>query len=688
MPKSKLFSGTVLLAAMVVATSGAVARPTPMVTPDDGKVVQLSHPYSHSSDQPRRDDDDFMTFRWMVSADGGESWSAMMGAGNTGMLEVNRDGDTVSAWGAASYDFGAVVDGDNHLHFAAVLDAFGVGDLNPLNRRNGVYDVRCSPDGAQVSYNLIAEEAAGMDFTWSDCGINAAGDIYVLWVNIANDAAEFLVSKSTDDGANWSQPFRIASGIDVTGGQISVLPYPHMTPHVDDDFFYVIYQTPGAAGWDHHVLKVPAALEGNVETMHPGATSAIYFSYYVPAVNAIDMDPATGDVYFAVVNPGANGVTIGNLTGGNWAPNAIAGVGRYPGVGLDFANQAPWVSSNYRPPAPNSYQRNWFGYDEIGYNGNTWLGPFNLDSLLYDGVRSILYVHQMVWTSTGRQISGANVWGQLTPEGFQVNYSDNGGVSWHGPQQLWSIFDAEDALSGGFIAQNILLAGADNHVFVALCGKFGATDFQGPDIAEATLSSYMLGQPWNVTCELFDENGIEGTTINYWWTGYPADSLVVADPVSGGDPEDQGNGMYTYSMGSDSLKGHAIANGDSIWFYIDAWDPLQNYTAALANLIIVGREYQGVQQRVEIPQKTELGQNYPNPFNNSTSIPFALDRAQQIKLQVWDVSGRLVATLYNGRMTAGRHQLAWMSQDVSSGVYVYTLQTAKERFIGKMSLLH
>ncbi|NOY06990.1 MAG: T9SS type A sorting domain-containing protein [Chlorobi bacterium] len=69
----------------------------------------------------------------------------------------------------------------------------------------------------------------------------------------------------------------------------------------------------------------------------------------------------------------------------------------------------------------------------------------------------------------------------------------------------------------------------------------------------------------------------------------------------------------------------------------------------------------------------ELNQNYPNPFNPSTNIAFTLPEASQVSLKVIDVLGREVATLVNGRMSAGSHTVTWNADGYQSGVYMYRL---------------
>ena len=78
-----------------------------------------------------------------------------------------------------------------------------------------------------------------------------------------------------------------------------------------------------------------------------------------------------------------------------------------------------------------------------------------------------------------------------------------------------------------------------------------------------------------------------------------------------------------------------------------------------------------------------LHQNVPNPFNPSTVISYELETAGTVSLQVYDVAGHLVKTLYRGHRTAGSHTDTWFGRDrsgrtVATGVYFYRLQAGSE----------
>lgn len=89
----------------------------------------------------------------------------------------------------------------------------------------------------------------------------------------------------------------------------------------------------------------------------------------------------------------------------------------------------------------------------------------------------------------------------------------------------------------------------------------------------------------------------------------------------------------------------------------------------------------------DLPVKVELSQNFPNPFNPSTGIRYELPEAGDVRLQVFDMTGRLVATLTDSRMEAGTHLVTFHAGNLASGVYMYRLEAAGTILTRKMTLI-
>jgi hypothetical protein len=82
-------------------------------------------------------------------------------------------------------------------------------------------------------------------------------------------------------------------------------------------------------------------------------------------------------------------------------------------------------------------------------------------------------------------------------------------------------------------------------------------------------------------------------------------------------------------------------------------------------------------QSRKLPKYFWLYDNYPNPFNSETRIAFDLPKAERVRLEIFDLLGRNVATLASGLMSAGNHETVFEGRNLASGVYVYRLQAGQ-----------
>jgi immune inhibitor A len=93
-----------------------------------------------------------------------------------------------------------------------------------------------------------------------------------------------------------------------------------------------------------------------------------------------------------------------------------------------------------------------------------------------------------------------------------------------------------------------------------------------------------------------------------------------------------------------------------------------------------------------LPSDFVLAQNYPNPFNPTTNIQFDLSKAAEVSLDVYNLLGQHVSTLFEGKAPAGTSVVAWDGKDdsgtkVASGVYCYRLTASNNTASRKMILL-
>jgi hypothetical protein len=75
----------------------------------------------------------------------------------------------------------------------------------------------------------------------------------------------------------------------------------------------------------------------------------------------------------------------------------------------------------------------------------------------------------------------------------------------------------------------------------------------------------------------------------------------------------------------------------------------------------------------EIPSDYLLEQNYPNPFNPRTTIQFSIPEQSFVKLEVFNSLGEKITTLVSEELNAGNYKYEWNAENLSSGIYCYTL---------------
>jgi hypothetical protein len=87
------------------------------------------------------------------------------------------------------------------------------------------------------------------------------------------------------------------------------------------------------------------------------------------------------------------------------------------------------------------------------------------------------------------------------------------------------------------------------------------------------------------------------------------------------------------------------------------------------------------------PTEFALAQNYPNPFNPTTTISYAINTRGNVELNVYDLLGHKVASLVNEVKNAGVYNVTFDAEELSSGVYIYTLKSAESVMSNKMILM-
>ena len=138
-------------------------------------------------------------------------------------------------------------------------------------------------------------------------------------------------------------------------------------------------------------------------------------------------------------------------------------------------------------------------------------------------------------------------------------------------------------------------------------------------------------------------------------------------------------GSYNYA-GNAKLRFMCDASSNRDDVYIDEIE-FRGLTAGGASEgLLAGKN-------LDLPTAFAVSQNYPNPFNPLTKIDFALPGATRVSVVVYDVKGRLMATLADENYPAGLHSVTWDATRYASGTYFYRVQTRDNVSIGKMMLV-
>jgi hypothetical protein len=156
-------------------------------------------------------------------------------------------------------------------------------------------------------------------------------------------------------------------------------------------------------------------------------------------------------------------------------------------------------------------------------------------------------------------------------------------------------------------------------------------------------------------------------------------------------------------IAADDLAAGQDPNYNSTYYNL-LWDELDSLTISVIHCAIVdlasiwqtawinaGSPTLSFINKQSIPNVYVLDQNHPNPFNPTTTLRYDLPEDVMVNITIYDMMGRQVKTLINGKQSAGYKSLKWnatnnLGQSVSAGLYLYMIQAGDFRQIRKMVL--
>ena len=318
--------------------------------------------------------------------------------------------------------------------------------------------------------------------------------------------------------------------------------------------------------------------------------------------------------------------------------------------------------------------------------GSAWTNVYSLSGGFIDGIRMFdanngIAVGDPVggkWTVLSTANGGAS-WARISTEPSQVGSEAgwNNALSTIGTQNIWfgtnnaRVYRSTDG-GASWASSPVPFTNSVSVKFIDAMNGLAGSD--SGSVARTT------------------DGGLSWTTVSVGGSGFVAGfggTGIDCFAAQGGSVYRSTDGGATWGnsfTGSIGSLNHldVVSSGVNIY----GWT-----ISANGNIAAFSGTVSGVNSRTDvIPSAYVLSQNYPNPFNPQTRIEFAIPAASHVLLKVYNSLGEEVATLVDGFVNAGVHDIDWNGRNrfnaaVASGVYFYRLTAANFAETKKMLLV-
>lgn len=381
---------------------------------------------------------------------------------------------------------------------------------------------------------------------------------------------------------------------------------------------------------------------------------------------------------------GENTSTGSGGTGGTTAPSELSWSPEYPSeqdsitISISGATQeamlhwgvngqgSAWVTPNevYRPAGTELFGGSGpaletpFVYDETDSTLSVTIGPFNKEEQTVVRINFVIHYADDSWDNNNGndyvidfELDGGGDTHSFVMDGSlddaAVKLSANNGldlyVGWESP---FLYLATESATTGSgdrfiFVSEDVSTSTS------APWAKSGSVAGWGAFLANEQSNNY---QSW------FDQNGSAESTAGTYLEG-----VIDLEGEFGSIPETVYLSLAEFGTndGGSLLSQSPAGNDDGD---IDG-DEYLAFSYALTN----------AEEDRFIPEDFRLLQNYPNPFNPSTIISYHLPKNSQVRLTVFDLTGRKVEDLVDTRQSAGVYSVQFEAGSLASGVYFYQI---------------
>jgi len=535
--------------------------------------------------------------------------------------------------------------------------------VNNITNRQSGYDLQSNGSTQQIWYDLNNPGYVHATFCYSSVCDNAWADRTSLYFG------------STDGGANWFE----LGGVPVNNGTTGRSGFPS-----------IIGTSTGAAVIaNHNNAETPTRSTIFIDNS-PFEYS--FTNYATPGAPFNNGDPIWP---LLAINASDDIVMASSVNGGDsFYVNTLSG-GVYSGWQVFNGDQAETHSLNFSDGGKVGLA--WIGgigndgdvsFIESTDNGLTWTTPVKIFEAIPDpGVPGDIY----------GPIRGVNVnyVGEEACVVFEAGWQTDAGTYYPGREsdiRFW-----RQSLNGGVPS---VIADSNNVPFYP---NYGVADVMWnmgrPVIGRTQLPDYLLVAFQATTGEYYPGASSADSTAFFCgmfmyssdggetWTDperfTPAEtppldfrhvSIVPVAPVAPVPDDD----IITVHL---AMQGDPMPASTANGWGIHPPSVTAQYYHFTSEILVVG-----VDDEI-LANNFNLEQNYPNPFNPSTTISYTLAERSAVSLKIYDVLGNEVANLVNTNQEAGKYSINFDASSLSSGLYIYTLNTGNFTSSKKMMLL-
>lgn len=625
----------------------------------------------------------YQPIKFFRSIDGGVSFSNPREIGGSPSyymcqgvnLATGPNGELYAAWAIYS-DWGEGFYGEDGIGFNRSTDG-GTNWNGPwlcfdiYGTRGMWYHKNPQGDGIRVNSfpSMAVDNSGGPD----------SGTIYIVWTDIRNGDPDILLSKSTNNGVNWSNPMRVNQ--DVIGNGKDQW-FPWITVNPDGILNIVFYDSRNDPNNQLTETWVAQSIDGGATFKDYKASDIAFIPYPIPGYDVGYMGDYIGiastreysfpcwmsnhrdSLYQAYIDRFGSYKIVGSLSD-RWNMVSV------PIVAHNFAKSAVWATSI---SAAFGYQGIYVVKDTLKMGSGYWVK--------FNGAQSIAYVGEPRDTLTIPVTAGWNMIGSISQplQTTKITTSPTGIIASKYFGYNGAYYETQTIEPGKAYWIKMSQAGTLYLDINSTANTSPSSSTEQPPAAPGppptpTLSGSTVlagGEPhpqltWTSS----------GSDITYKLYRYTCSGTVDCGGSVAHELIYQGSGLSYIDMGvivKSKLPTHRA------YYYVNATN-IFGETSANSNKksfgtdvgIIWKEDISSDDMNILVPERDALLGNFPNPFNPQSTIYYALSEPKHVKLIVLNVLGQEVITLVDGYQDAGYKSVEFNAGSLASGIYFYRM---------------